>query len=132
MVIAIEMATRGPRLKILTFDPHGDRFDLGKRWERWLERFERDLKYNGIEPSLSENSEKAQMALLIYAGAEVENIHDSLPILIKPEGISEENWTEYRKSKEKLHKYFSSRQSNDFALFKLMRSNPGKTDGPVP
>ena len=118
------MATRGPRLKVLTFEPHGDRFDLGKRWERWLERFERDLKYNGIEPSLSENSEKAQMALLIYAGAEVEDIHNSLPTPVKPEGLREENWTEYRKSKEKLNEYFLPQRSNDFALFELMRTKP--------
>ncbi|CAB3988503.1 Hypothetical predicted protein [Paramuricea clavata] len=38
------MATKGPKLKILPFDPHGDRLNLGKRWERWLEKFERDLK----------------------------------------------------------------------------------------
>ena len=37
------MARKGPKLKILPFDTHGDRLDLGKRWERWMERFERDL-----------------------------------------------------------------------------------------
>ncbi len=57
------MATKGPKLKILPFGPHGELLSLGKRWERWLERFERDLKYNGD----AENSETAQMALLIYA-----------------------------------------------------------------
>ena len=73
------MATKGPKLKILPFDPHGDRLnhDLGKRWERWLERFEGDLIYNGYDPNEAENSEIAQMALLIYAGTPVEDIHDS-------------------------------------------------------
>ena len=61
------MATRGPKLKISAFDPYGDRLDLGKRWEKWLGRFERELKYNGIDPSSLTNSETAQMSLLIYA-----------------------------------------------------------------
>ena len=55
--------SRGPKLKIGLFDPHVDRFDLGKRWEKWLERFERDLKYNGVDSSLAVNSEKSQMAI---------------------------------------------------------------------
>ena len=118
------MASRGPRLKVVTFDPHGDRFDLGKRWEKWLDRFERDLRYNGVDPSLPVNSDTAQMALLIYAGSEVEDIHDSLPMPVKPEGINNENWTEYRKSKEKLNSYFLPQRSNDFALFELMRIKP--------
>ena len=116
--------SRGPKLKIGLFDPHGDRFDLGKRWEKWLERFERDLKYNGVDSSLPVNSEKSQMALLIYAGPEVEDIHDSLPTPVKPEGLDDENWTEYRKSKEKLNVYFLPQRSNDFALFELMRIKP--------
>ena len=70
-------ATKGPKLKVLPFDPHGDRLDLGKRWEKWFERFERDLKYNGCDPS--KTPEIAKMALLIYAGTEVEDLHDTLP-----------------------------------------------------
>lgn len=66
-------ATKGPKLKVLPFDPHGDRLDLGKRWEKWFERFERDLKYNGCDPS--KTPEIAKMALLIYAGTEVEDLH---------------------------------------------------------
>ena len=115
---------RGPKLKVSLFEPHGDRLDLGKRWERWLQRFERDLKYNGVDPNLPTHSETAQMALLIYAGTEVEDIHDSLPTPIKPEGLSDEQWTEYRKSVEKLNIYFLPQRSNDFALFELMRTKP--------
>ena len=59
------MATKGPKLKILPFDPHGDRLNLGKRWERWLERFERDLKYYGYDPNEAENSEIALMIKLL-------------------------------------------------------------------
>ena len=65
------MSSKGPKLKVLPFDPHGDRLDLGKRWEKWFERFERDLKYNGCDPS--KTPEIAKMALLIYAGTEVED-----------------------------------------------------------
>ena len=104
---------RGTKLKIGLFDPHGDRFDLGKRWEKWLERLELDLKYNGVDSSLPVNSEKAQMALLIYAGPEVEDIHDSLPMPVKPEGLNKEDWTDYRKSKEKLNVYFLPQRSNE-------------------
>lgn len=82
------MATKGPKLKITPFDPHGDRLNLGKRWERWLERFERDLKYNGCDPSDKEYSESAEMALLIYAGPQVEDIHDSLPWPTKPASVN--------------------------------------------
>ena len=61
-------ATKGPKLKVLPFDPHGDWLDLGKRWGKWFERFERDLKYNGCDPS--KTPQIAKMALLIYAGTE--------------------------------------------------------------
>lgn len=64
------------------------------------------------------------MALLIYAGSEVEDIHDTLPTPVKPEGVTEANWTEYRKSKEKLNTYFLPQRSNDFALFELMKIKP--------
>ena len=84
------MATKGPKLKILPIDPHGDRLNFGKRWERWLERFERDLKYNGCDPDKAEDSEIAQMALLIYAGIPVEDIHDSLPSSTRPSGVTSE------------------------------------------
>ena len=49
--ICSSMATKGPKLKVLPFDPHGDRLGLGKRWEKWFERLERDLKYNDCDPS---------------------------------------------------------------------------------
>lgn len=118
------MATKGSKLKITPFDPHGDRLNLGKRWERWLERFERDLKYNGCDPSDKENSETAQMALLIYAGPQVEDIHDSLPSPTKPASVNTTDWTDYRQSKTKLNQYFLPQKSNDFALFELMRVKP--------
>ena len=68
--------SKGPKLKINPFDPFGERLDLGRRWEKWTERFERDLRYNGV--SIETNADVAQMALLIYAGSDVEDIHDSL------------------------------------------------------
>ncbi|CAB4025876.1 Hypothetical predicted protein [Paramuricea clavata] len=109
-------ATKGPKLKVLPFDPHGN---LGKRWEKWFERFERDLKYNGCDPS--KTTEIAKMALLIYAGTEVEDLHDTLPEPGKPEGTEEENWTAYEQSKTKLKLHFSPKQCNDFAIFELLR-----------
>ena len=113
-------ATKGPKLKVLPFDPHGDhRLDLGKRWEKWFERFERDLKYNGCDPS--KTPEIAKMALLIYAGTEVEDLHDTLPEPGRPEGIEETDWTVYEKSKTKLQLHFSPKQCNDFAIFELLR-----------
>ncbi len=69
--------SKGPKLKVLPFDPHGDCSDLGKRWEKWFERFERDLKYNGCDPE--KDLKVAKMALLIYAGTDVEHLHDTLP-----------------------------------------------------
>ena len=124
--ICSSMATKGPKLKVLPFDPHGDRLDLGKRWEKWVERFERDLKYNGCDPS--EQPEVARMALLIYAGTEVEDLHDTLPVPVKPEGITTAQWTVYEKSKLKLKLYFSPKQCNDFALFELMRMKPALSE----
>ena len=81
------MATKGLKLKVLPFHPHGDRLDLGKRWETWFKRFERDLKYNGCNPS-EQPEEVARTALLIYAGIEVEDLHDPLPVPVKPEGMT--------------------------------------------
>ena len=56
------------------------------------------------------------MALLIYAGTEVEDLHDTLPDPVKPEGMTNAQWTDYEKSKLKLRLYFSPKQCNDFAL----------------
>eukprot|EP00794_Sanderia_malayensis_P016534 gene16534-18212_t len=95
-------STKGPKLKVLPFDLHGDRLDLGKRWDKWFERFERDLKYNGCDPS--EKPNVARMALLIYAGTDVEDLHDTLPDPVKPEGMTNAQWTDYEKSKLKLRK----------------------------
>ena len=120
------MATKGLKLKVLPFDPYGDRLDLGKRWEKWVERFERDLKYNGCDPS--EQPEVARMALLIYAGTEVEDLHDTLPVPVKPEGITTAQWTVYEKSKLKLKLYFLPKQCNDFTLFELMRMKPALSE----
>jgi hypothetical protein len=64
------------------------------------------------------------MALLIYAGIQVEDIHDSLPSPTRPSSVSNEQWMEYRQSKEKLNQYFLPQKPNDFALFELMRVKP--------
>ena len=90
------MMSKGPKLKIQPCDVHGDRLDLGKRFEKWLERFERELKYNWCSPETVTNADMAQMALLIYAGSDVEDLHDSLPEPVKPEGVTDVNWTTSR------------------------------------
>ncbi len=92
--------SKGPKLKTLPFEPHGDRLDLGKRWEKWLDRFERELRYNGVDEKV--NAEVAQMALLIYVGHEVEDIHDSLPEPVKPEGTADADWNAYYKSQGQI------------------------------
>ena len=70
------MAQKGPKLKVPPFSMEGDRLTIGRQWERWVERFERDLRYNGVEPRDSNNVEICRMALLIYAGPDVEDLHD--------------------------------------------------------
>ena len=79
------VAAKGPKLKISPFDVFGERLDLGKRWKKWMDRFTRELKYNGTDPA--DKPDMAQMAILIYAGADVEDIHDSLAEPVKPEGV---------------------------------------------
>ena len=91
--------SKGPKLKIQPFDVHGDRLDLGKRFEKWIERFERDMEYNGCCPDSAANTKKAQMALLIYAGNKIEDLHDTLHDPMKPEGINNDEWTGYAKCK---------------------------------
>jgi len=80
------MATRGPKLKISPFDVTEDRLDCGRTWNRWLERFEREVEYAGVD--IGEKPNLAKAALLIHAGVAVEDIHDSLPDVPKPEDIS--------------------------------------------
>ena len=69
-------------------------------------------------------SAMSQMALLIYAGTEVEDIRDTLPAPIKPENVQDEDWNDYKKSITKLTSYFSPKQSNDFALHQMMSIKP--------
>ena len=112
------MAEKGPKLKILPFDINGDRLDIGRLWFRWLERFERELLYQGVDTGAKPALAKA--ALLIYGGPDVEDIHDSLPDTTKPENVAAADWTHYRKSKEKLTQYFTPETCNDFAIFELI------------
>ena len=114
------MATRGPKLKILPFEPYGDRLNLGKRWEKWSARFERDIKYNGIDLAEAGNSDIVKMVLLMCAGNDLEDLHDTIPDVIKPENVTDDNWMNYARSKAKLSGYFSPITCNDFALFELM------------
>ena len=67
------MAAKGPKLKVLPFDMTGDRLSLGRRWKKWLERFERDLLYNGVDPADKDSSGLYQMALLMHVGGAVED-----------------------------------------------------------
>ena len=42
------------------------------------------MEYNGCSPDSAANAKKAQMALLIYARNDIEDLHDTLPDPIKP------------------------------------------------
>ena len=114
------MATRGPKLQISPFDVTEDRLDCGRLWSRWVERFERELIYHGVE--VSTKPDLARAALLIHAGIAVEDIHDSLPDMVKPENIVAASWTSYAGSKAKLAAYFSPQVCNDFAIFELINT----------
>ena len=112
------MAEKGPKLKIERFDVHGDRLDLGRQFEKWMDRFERELKYNGVD--LAAKADLAQMALMIYAGPDVEEIHATLADPAKPEGITDAAWTSYAKSKARLLNHFMPQKCNDFAIHQLI------------
>ena len=113
------MAEKGPKLKILPFDVTTSRLEAGRAWKRWIDRFERDLAYNGVDAAAKPQIAKA--ALLIYGGQELEDLHDTLPEATKPEGISDQVWgSTYVKSKTKLTNYFTPKSCNDFAIFELI------------
>ena len=71
------MAEKGPKLKILPLDVTTSRLEAGRAWNRWIDRFERDLAYNGV--SQTDKPQIAKAALLIYGGQELEDLHDTLP-----------------------------------------------------
>ena len=104
-------------MKLEQFNIHGDRLDLGRQFEKWLERFERELKYNGCDPA--EKPDTARMALLIYGGTDIEDIHDTIPDPTKPEGLDATLWTTYKISRTKLLTHFTPRKCNDFAIYQL-------------
>ena len=116
------MATaKGPKLKIGQFDVTEDRLDCSRLWKRYLERFERELIYLGVDPK--DNPGIAKAALLIHAGEAVEDIHDSLPDPVaKPEDVAQTDWHDYAKAKAKLTAYFSPQVCNDFAIFELINT----------
>lgn len=115
-------ATKGPKLKISIFDVNEDRLDCSRLWKRYLERFERELIYSGVDPKANPGIAKA--ALLIHAGEAVEDIHDSLPDPIaKPEDVADAaDWHDYAKAKRKLTAYFSPQVCNDFAIHELINT----------
>ena len=51
------------------------------------------MKYNGVD--LNAKADLAQMAFLIYAGPDVEEIHETLVDPPKPEGMDDNRWTSY-------------------------------------
>ena len=113
------MAEKGPKLKILPFDVTTSRLEAGRAWKRWIDRFERDLAYNGVDAAAKPQIAKA--ALLIYGGQELEDLHDTLPEATKPENMSDQVWgSTYVKSKTKLTNYFTPKSCNDFAIFELI------------
>ena len=112
------MTTRGPKLKIAPFDTTASRLDCGRLWNRWVERFERDLIYQGVD--IGGKPDLARAALLIHAGIDVEDIHDTLPDVPKPEALTDIQYTTYQKSKLKLTQYFTPQICNDFAVFELI------------
>ena len=112
------MAEKGPKLKILPFDVTASRLDCGRLWNRWVERFERDLIYQGVDKGAK--PELAKAALLIHAGVEIEDIHDTLPDVPKPENLTDAQYTSYEKSKRKLTLHFTPQSCNDFAIFELI------------
>ena len=52
------VSTKGQQLKIQLFDVHGDRLDMRKRFEKCIERFERNMVYNGCSPDDIANAKK--------------------------------------------------------------------------
>ena len=79
------MAAKGSKLKIQSFDISGDRLSLGRSWQKWIDRFERELLYNGVDASNTDNSAVCQIALFIYARSVVEDLHDSLADIQRPQ-----------------------------------------------
>ena len=114
------MATKGPKLKVSPFEMAGDRLSLGRKWKKWLDRFERDLLYNGIDAANKDNSAMCHMALLMHVGGDVEDLHDVLADVQKPAAVAAGDCTAYAKSKAKLNGRFLPKQSNDFSLCELM------------
>ena len=105
-------------MKIERFDIQGDRLDLVRQFEKWIERFERELLYNGVD--ITDKAELAKMALLIYAGPDVEDIYATLSDPPKPENITEAAWTVYVRAKGRLMNHFMPQKCNDFALHQLI------------
>ena len=125
------MASLVPKLKVELFSLTGDRLLLNWKWECWLERFERDLQYNCVNPEDRDNSGTCQMALLIYGGQPQMDLNDSLADVNKPPGVSAVDWTDYAKSKEKLNQRLLPKKSNDFALCELMTLKPANQESMV-
>ena len=69
------------------------------------------------------------MALLIYAGSDVEDLNDSLPEPVKPKGDVYIHWTTYAKSKAKLLSYFFPKKCNDYDLFEMTELKPNPAEG---
>ena len=114
------MAEKGPKLKIQPFDTNANRLECGRLWTRWIECFERELLYQGVNKG--EKPDLARAALLIYAGIDVEDVHDSLPDAPKPEGLTDQQYTTYEISKQKLTNYYTPDVCNDFAIFELINT----------
>ena len=91
---------------------------MGQQFDKWIDRFERELKYNGVD--LNAKADLAQMAFLIYAGPDVEEIHETLVDPPKPEGMDDNRWTSYAKSKARLTNFFTPKKCNDFQIHQLI------------
>ena len=87
----------------------------------------RTLREGALIPRVGKGGkpDMARAALLIHAGVEVEDIHDSLPDVPKPETFTDIQWNNYEKSKAKLTGYFCPQTCNDFSIFELINTKMG-------
>ena len=94
--------------------------NIGPRWTKWLSRFDRLMVAMNISDFV-----RKQALLLHYAGPEIDEIYDTLPV---DDSADESEINVYQTTANALTKYFTPKTNTAFKIYNFRQATQGSTE----
>ena len=94
--------------------------NIGPRWTKWLSRFDRLMVAMNISDFV-----RKQALLLHYAGPEIDEIYDTLPV---DDSADESEINVYQTTANALTKYFTLKTNTAFEIYNFRQATQGSTE----